>query len=246
MKKRKVTKTCKDNRPGDLAKLEKQAEKMAAEYASLTTVDINALSSEEIRNVIHELHAHQAELETQNEELRRAQADLDTSQARYFDLYNLAPVGYVTVCGKGIIRECNLTTANLLGTTRDNMVNRKFSNFIFKEDQDTYYLRRKELFDKRKPQTYELRMEKADGTSFWAQLEAIFEHNEGGAPVCNMTMSDITKRKQAEDFLIESNSLLEQRVEERTKKLQNEIKTGVWPSMDGSACRAGLSGRQIW
>lgn len=65
--------------------------------------------------MIHELRVYQIELEMQNEELRRMQGELGASQARYFDLYDLAPVGYVTVNEKGLIFEANLTAATLLG-----------------------------------------------------------------------------------------------------------------------------------
>ncbi|MEI6703520.1 MAG: GGDEF domain-containing protein, partial [Deltaproteobacteria bacterium] len=58
---------------------------------------------EETKQLFHELRVHQIELEMQNEELRCAQADLDASQARYFDLYDLAPVGYMTFGEPGLI-----------------------------------------------------------------------------------------------------------------------------------------------
>jgi PAS domain S-box-containing protein len=112
---------------------------------------------------------HQIELEMQNEELRRAQAELDVTQARYFDLYDLAPVGYCTLNEKGVIQEANLTAALLLGVARKALVGKPIFRFIVKADQDIYYLHRKQLFETGQPQACELRMKKTDGTSFWAQ-----------------------------------------------------------------------------
>ena len=60
------------------------------------------LSPEESR-LLHDLRVHQIELEMQNEELRRTEANLETSRARYFDLYDLAPVGYLTVNDAGLV-----------------------------------------------------------------------------------------------------------------------------------------------
>ena len=54
-------------------------------------------SAEEIRQAFHELQVHQIELEMQNEELHQAFADLTVERARYFDLYDLAPMGYITI-----------------------------------------------------------------------------------------------------------------------------------------------------
>ena len=127
---------------------------------------------EETRRTLHELRVHQIELEMQNEELRRAQAELDAARARYFDLYDLAPVGYATVSEKGLILETNLTAATLLGVARDALVRQPFSRFILKEDQDLYSLHRKKLFETHsassgqagEPQACELRMVKKDGT----------------------------------------------------------------------------------
>lgn len=123
--------------------LRRQAEEKAAEIAE----NLETLSPEETRRVLHELSVHQIELEMQNEELRTAQAELSVARARYFDLYDLAPVGYCTISEEGLILEANLTAASLLDVVRGTLVKQPISRFILKGDQDIYYLYQKQLFD---------------------------------------------------------------------------------------------------
>jgi PAS domain S-box-containing protein len=185
-------------------KLRMQAEAKLAQLKRLPAAkNLAALSPEETRQTLHELRVHQIELEMQNEELRRAQAELEISQGRYFDLYDQSPVGYVTVSEQGLILEANLTAAELLGEARGALVKQLLTGFMFKEDQDIYSLYRKQLFETGKPHTCELRMVKKDGTTFWAHMQSNFllhtaAQDADGAPVCCLMLSNITERKQAE------------------------------------------------
>jgi PAS domain-containing protein len=120
--------------------LRRQAEKILRQKKVMQPETLEALSLEEIRKTFHELQVHQIELEMQNEELHRTQVELDLSRARYFDLYDLAPVGYCALSAKGLIKEANLTAASLLGVARSALVKQPISRFIVKEDQDGYYL----------------------------------------------------------------------------------------------------------
>ncbi len=92
------------------------------------------ISSVGTEKLIHELEVHQAELEVQNEELRKAQEEIDASRSRYVDIYDFAPVGYFTLDEKGVILEANLTGAKLLGTERQRLLKVPFSRFIISED----------------------------------------------------------------------------------------------------------------
>jgi len=197
--------------------LRRQAEEIALENAALTLENLKALSPKETLQTLHELRVHQIELELQNEELRRTQVRLEVALTRYFDLYDIAPVGYCTLSEKGRILEANLTAATLLGLARAKLVNQQLSRFIFNEDQTIYYLHRKHLFETGKPQASDLRMVKNDGTAFWAHLESTEAQNADGIPVWRFVMSDITNRKLAEAVLQRTNNELELQTESLRK-----------------------------
>jgi PAS domain S-box-containing protein len=170
------------------------------------TAIVETLSLEEAKQLLHELQVHQIELETQNEELRRTQYELKVSRARYFDLYDLAPVGYLTLSEQGLIQEANLTAATMLGMVRSTLVKQPISRIILKEDQDIYYFQRKQLIKTGAQQECELRILKADGTALWAHLTAIAEQDPStdadSAPLIRVLLNDITERKSAEEALL--------------------------------------------
>lgn len=155
-----------------------------------------------MREMLHELRVAQAELEMQNEELRQTQVALETARAKHFDFYNLASVGYFTLSGKDLILEANLTSAHLLGTEISLLADQPFTRLIAAEDQDSYYLFRKKLFETGSSQKCELRMAGFDGALFWAYLRgAVAAETENGDSVCYIVMSDITERKAADEKL---------------------------------------------
>jgi PAS domain S-box-containing protein len=200
----------KNNQPHgeDSADLRRRAEERLREKADQSPQDLASLSPEELLRILHELRVHQIELEMQNEELQRTQLELKSARERYFNLYDLAPVGYVTLSEKGLILEANLTTAGLLGVARGTLVKQPLNRFILKEDQDHYYLCRKQLFGSGEPQGCDLRMVQEDGTAFWAHLTATAAQDEEGVPVCRAVISNISGRKQAEEAVRESENIL--------------------------------------
>ena len=214
--------TEKETRSGQAADLHRQAEEIAREKEAQSPENLEAMSLEETQQTLHELRVHQIELEIQNEELRRAQVELEAARDRYFNFYDLAPVGYCTVSEKGLILEANLTAATLLGTARGALVKQPISRFILKEDQDIYYLHYNQLFETAEPQVYELRMLKKDGTAFWARQETTAAQDTDGAPTCRILMSNITERKQTEEALRES--------EERYRRIADTVTDYIFTS----------------
>ena len=168
-------------------------------------VDISALSHEDVQRLVHELQVRQVELQMQNEELRQTQLALEESRANYSDLYDSAPVGYVTVNEKGLILEANLTAVSLLGVERQALINKPLSRFVRKELGDAYYLHLRQVFETQSGQTCEIELVRKDGTPFHAQLESVAVQDENGQfNRCRTIVMDITDRKQAEQAILTS------------------------------------------
>lgn len=178
-----------------------QAERIACENMDESREDLEKMLPEEIGRILHELRVHQIELEMQNEELRQTQIELDAQRERYFDLYDLAPVGYCTLSEAGLILEANLTAAVLLGVSRNNLVGRLMSKFVHKEDQNNYYLYRKKFFKSDEKLSFELRLLRENNPPFWAHLVTIAAKNSDNISVVRLVMSDITEKKLYENEL---------------------------------------------
>ena len=172
----------------------------------------STLPPETTESLLHELQVHQIELEMQNEELRESHIALDIVRTRYFDLYDLAPIGYLTLNSHGAIQQANLTVANLLGMTRGALIKQPLSKLILKADQDIYYLSHKKLMESGDPQSFDLQIVRSDLTTFWANL-VIALTNAYSSDADNsldteqeirVVLSDITARKQAENALQEA------------------------------------------
>jgi two-component system cell cycle sensor histidine kinase/response regulator CckA len=187
------------SRPAPLDGLRRRAEDAAQELAVGMPDNLDALSPEDARKVLHELRVHQIELEMQNEELRRVQEELEASRARYFDLYDLAPVGYLSVTERGLIVEANLTFATMLGRSRSALLRQPLTRFVLPGDEDIYWLHRKPLFETGAPRVCELRMVRTDGSQFWARLEETVTREADGATVCRIALSDVTEHKRLEN-----------------------------------------------
>lgn len=181
--------------------LRQQAEKIVHESEKDALASLGGLSPEVTRKMLHELHVYQIELEMQNGELRKTEEALESQRRHYFELYDLAPVGYCTLSEEGLIVQANLTAAKLLGLTRNELIKCPISNFILKEDQDIYYFYRRQFFEAGQQPSCELRMLKHDGTEFWVHLSATIGQDAKRTPETHLILSDINKYKRLEDML---------------------------------------------
>jgi PAS domain S-box-containing protein len=165
----------------------------------------------------------------QNEELRRAQVELEESRGKYVDLYDFSPVGYFTISPEGLIAQVNLTGANLLGLERQNLLQRPFSQFVTPDSQDLYYVHRKHVPAAKAKEAVELKLHKQDGAEFFGQLVSIAARDDqGDFNWIRTSLIDITARKQAEEKLRQARLETEAANEAKSQFLANmshEIRT---------------------
>ena len=161
------------------------------------------------QRLLFELQVHQIELEMQNEALRQTQIDLEESRDRYADLYEFAPVGYLTISA-GMIAEVNLAAAKLLGTERAKLLNRRFSTLVAAEDAKRWQGHVSRLSTGGAPDPVELVLRRGDGAMFQAQIDCVLQDGPADQRTIRTVLSDISERVRASDKLRQLSHAVEQ------------------------------------
>jgi PAS domain S-box-containing protein len=163
-----------------------------------------------MKTLVHELQVHQIELEMQNDELRRAQVEIEESRSKYSDLYDFAPAGYFSLNAGGEIVRVNLTGACLLNIDREKLLHRLLSAFVEPSYQWVFTEHFRKAFSQGEGTHCELKMVREGGEPFHAFLNSI-SSNEGSAIRVRTIIADITDRKRAEEEVRHLNEELKQR-----------------------------------
>jgi len=129
---------------------------------------------------------------------KQAHEALIGSQKRYLDLYESAPIGYLTLDANGFIEEINMNGTVLLGETRTQLLGRRFDRFVAPEDLKRYGLLFKRVARQGRRHTFDLALRRANGSVFYTQLDCVRAVGENMNPLVRITVVDITKRKRAE------------------------------------------------
>ncbi|MEQ1527939.1 MAG: EAL domain-containing protein [Methylococcales bacterium] len=176
--------------------------KLKAE-AMVSSLSPKHLTAKPAEILLHELLVHKIELEIQNEESQRLFAELVKVRDRYIDLYEFAPVGYITLNREGLIKEINLTGSALLGADRPKLLNRRFTKFVAAQERDRWYRLFLSMLEhgKNENQTFDLEMARANKSLFYARLDCLARESLDAPPVLRIALSDINKIKLAEKQL---------------------------------------------
>lgn len=181
-----------------------RAEKAVRETRSALSLDRSEIPVDDIQRLLHELSVHEIELTMQNEELHLAEQALIAERKRYFDLYDLAPIGYLTINEAGRIVQANRETASLLGLDQTQLVDQPFTRFILPADQAIYYLFRQRMLQSSTPQACELKMFKHNFAPISVEATGRGAIHVQRAQLFRMVLVDITERKATEAMLRQS------------------------------------------
>jgi formate hydrogenlyase transcriptional activator len=172
-------------------------------------------TAQETTRLVHELEIHQIELEMQNAELSQARDDVDTALLKYTDLYDFAPVGYLTLNRQGTVHAANLTIATFLGIERSRLIGGRFGLYIADGARQLFMEFLATVFFSSPKKACEVELKTEGAFSRYVQLEALVAEEE----VCHVAVIDITLRKRVEEELQIAHEELELKVIERTGEL---------------------------
>src|SRR5882724_9318464 len=161
------------------------------------------------------------DLQAHHDALIETQAALEVSHARYSELYDAAPVGYITLSRSGLIEEINLTGAHLLGFARRQLLGHPLMVFITSHDRKKLlkYLARARKHARR--DSVQLELERKDSTQpIFVELLTIPSTDKNHSQKFQCALIDITARCQAEGALRIS--------EEKFRTMANHAPVGIF------------------
>ncbi len=192
--------------------------KLAEQRIHRLTGDFSQYTPAEIARLFHELQVHQIELELQNEELQNTQRDLEQSRDCYSHLFHNAPIGYIIVDSRGMIKQFNHTFAAMVKRKHAQLFNRPFTNFVHPDDRDNYLNRFTTFFKNPEDKCFELRLDNQTSAGIIVKISGKITRYNIDAPKEEqeidetenllITITDITESKRSELRTFQLNSIL--------------------------------------
>ena len=176
---------------------------------------------EEMQRIIHELSIHQIELEMQQDELLQYREELEASLERYTELYEFAPLGYLTLARDSTILDVNLTATKMLRVERSTLKGDRLGRFINQLDLSIFNTFLERVFCRKEQKYVEVRLlnedlHPASNASFppkmIVRIDAVVSDD---AQESRAILTDITKQKQIEEqnAILQGNLMQAQKME---------------------------------
>ncbi|WP_172642464.1 bifunctional diguanylate cyclase/phosphodiesterase [Azoarcus sp. KH32C] len=185
------------DRPDEAAELRGRAESLLREQQRDAPVNCDAAG---MNRLVHELQVHQIELELQNAELTHARDEIEDGLRRYTELYDFAPVAYLTLDYDFVIRQINLTGATLLGIERSLLIGRPFKQFVAPDGRSDFADFVVRILGSQGRETCEIPLLRPGGaeTRPYVHIEAVAIEPEGSLRVM---VFDITEQKRLKEMI---------------------------------------------
>lgn len=208
------------DRSTQLTALRRQAEALLR----TTDRDVAAMPVKDVQQLVYELQVHQLELELQNEELRRTKVALEAARDRYVELYDCAPVGYLTLDLRGTILGANLPACKLLGVNRKDLLGEPAIRFVAAKDQAVFLRHLREPFVQGFSYVCEVDLERQQAAPVSVQFQSVAVPDELGQPTRILSaLENIMVRKGADAL---------EREQQRGLELQRNLAQRVGLSHD--------------
>ncbi|UOQ54612.1 sensor histidine kinase [Hymenobacter cellulosivorans] len=170
-----------------------------AQREQLITQNVAGKTPEQVQELVRQLQEYQLELELQNEELQQAQLEAQAARARYENLYNVAPLGYVTLDAQGIIGHLNPRVSRYFKTEAEHLLGRRFAVFVLESYREAFqdFFRTTLASPTDVNYTLKVQLQAFDGTIFDARLDAMAAPDANDQPGCRLALADISTLQQA-------------------------------------------------
>jgi two-component system, cell cycle sensor histidine kinase and response regulator CckA len=162
-------------------------------------------SPEEMLRLIHELGVHQIELEMQQQELIQSRKQLKKTLDRYTDLYDFAPLGYLTLAPDSKIVEVNLTATKMLNVERSLLRGKRLETFIAAQDRQAFKELLARVFNHKEPSYFETRLCKPGITAVNQKIFRIDAVVNDNREECRAILTDISSQKKIEQTMLLNN-----------------------------------------
>ncbi|MFZ4402212.1 MAG: PAS domain S-box protein, partial [Bacteroidales bacterium] len=174
-------------------------------------------SEDELLKIVHELDVHRIELELQNEELLTAKSELHINSQKYIELYDFAPMAYITLSKTGEIININFKAAQILGKERSKLINSRFAFFVSNDTKQLFNQFLGDLFESKTEKTSEISLSLNDNSLKYFSITGIVP--ELGENYL-ISLIDITESKNFNKILLENKELM--------SKTQRIAHLGTW------------------
>jgi len=156
------------------------------------------------------------------ERIHEGDTALRDSEERFRSAMSYSAIGMALITPEGSLLDVNQSLCDMIGYTRDEILSTRFEAIVHADDVAANVNEFQRLLNE---ETNVYRVEQRHlhktGQVIWVDLSMSIVREQSGKPLyCIAQIQDITNRKRDEELLLNLNSELEQRVQERTRKLK--------------------------